>query len=75
MPFLHRLRLAAAGRLPAFAKAAFLKVREFDAGARALPTGIIPCKLCKTRFLLRSDGAAPPSIPGLDFPVNPNREP
>ena len=31
---IHKARLATRGRLPAFAKAAFLRLREFDAGAR-----------------------------------------
>ncbi|MCC5841395.1 MAG: sulfotransferase [Opitutales bacterium] len=41
MSLLHTLRLAAAGRLPAWTKAAFLKLRELDAGQRALPDFLI----------------------------------
>ena len=38
---IHRARLAAAGRLPSIAKAAFLRLREFDAGQRALPDFLV----------------------------------
>ena len=41
MSLLHRLRLAAAGRVPLFAKSAYLKLRELDAGARALPDFLV----------------------------------
>jgi hypothetical protein len=37
----HQLRLALNGRLPPFAKEAYLKLREIDAGARALPDFLV----------------------------------
>jgi hypothetical protein len=41
MPSLHQLRLALNGRLPPFAKRAYLKLRELNAGSRALPDFLI----------------------------------
>ena len=41
MSALHQLRLALNGRIPPFAKEAYLKLREIDAGARALPDFLV----------------------------------
>lgn len=38
---LHQLRLALNGRIPPLAKEAYLKLREIDAGARALPDFLV----------------------------------
>lgn len=41
MPSLHQLRLALNGRIPPFAKEAYLKLREINASQRALPDFLI----------------------------------